>query len=188
MEYNPNFRTDKMQVKYQADIYKRDEILSRQAHDKVRFDVPFNLTGDMGIERYRENTAQYAVKNQCHDTPLIRAYFSRANVQLIQNGIRAGVYAKIKRVISEQNERELHIIMRAILFQKGVFLDDRITDQINVLNNLVLGHVIMQLVEAVQMDDYYMENAFDNPEPIENQAGIRVSVRGRNTLELPVGL
>jgi len=188
MEYNPNFRTADQQVKYKTDIYKREEILSRQAKDKVRFDVPYDVSGKRGIERYRDHTAQYAVKNQIEDTPLVRAYFSRANVQLLQNGIRAGVHAKTGRIISEQNERELHIIMRGILFQKGVFLDDRITDQIRVLNELVLGHIITQIVEAVGMDDYYMEHAFDNPRPMENQAGVNVSVRGRNTLEFKVGL
>jgi hypothetical protein len=182
MQYNPNFRNDK-EVKYRADLYKRDDILAQQVLDKRRFDVPFTVSGKLGIERYQNDTSTYAVKGQIEQTPLVVAFFSKANMQIIQNGIRKRVHDKTREIISEQNERILHTIMRAIFFQQGVYLSDCVTDQIIVLNELVLGTCVMQIIEAMGMDKYYLEHAFDNPLPMENQGGVNISVRGRNTLE-----
>ena len=44
-------------------------------------------------------------------------YFSKENIQIIQNGLRAGVYKKSNGsyVIDEQNHDELMIIMRILL-------------------------------------------------------------------------
>ncbi len=182
MQYNPNFRNDK-ELKYRADLYARDDILARQVRDTKRYDIPFTVSGKLGIERYQDNTAEYAVKGQIEQTPLVRAFFSKANMQIIQNGIRKRVYDKTNEIIAEQNERELHTIMRAIFFQQGVYLSDRVTDQIIVLNELVLGTCVMQIVEAMGMNKYYLDHAFENPEPMENQGGVNISVRGRNTLE-----
>ena len=79
-----------------------------------------------------------------YETVLSKAYFSADNVQIIQNGIRAGVYKMSKKqfIIHEQNIDTIKIIMRSIFLQHAVNSPDRIKEQIERLNNLVLEYAI----------------------------------------------
>ena len=85
-----------------------------------------------------------AMNGNWYDTKLSNAFFSSNNIQIIQNGIRAGVYNKSNRqyIVSEQNNDELCIIMRAIFLQHSKNLPDNIKGQIYDLNNLVLEYTI----------------------------------------------
>lgn len=73
---------------------------------------------------------------------LSKAYFSAENIQIIQNGIKAYVYnnSSGKYIISKQNEDTLKIIMRSIFLQHAKNRPDKIPDQIEKLNNIVVGY------------------------------------------------
>lgn len=75
---------------------------------------------------------------------LSQVYFSAENIQIIQNGLRAGVYemSNSKFVIAPQNIDTLKIIMRSIYLQ---FAEHRLTDitgQVERLNQLVLDYAV----------------------------------------------
>ena len=59
-----------------------------------------------------------AMTGNWYDTELSNAFFSGKNIQIIQNGIRAGVYNKSNQqyIVGEQSIDELQIIMRGIFF------------------------------------------------------------------------
>jgi hypothetical protein len=82
-----------------------------------------------------------------NDTPLSVAFFSRNNMKIVQNGIRAGVYNKSNGhyVIGEQNCDELQIIMRSIFLQFSKNLAIDIPGQIQKLNDLVLNYAVNQV-------------------------------------------
>lgn len=88
-----------------------------------------------------------AMTGNWYDTQLSKAFFSGKNTQIIQNGIRAGVYNKSnqKYVVGEQNMDELQIIMRAIFLQYAKNLPNDIPEQINDLNKIVLDYSINQV-------------------------------------------
>lgn len=88
---------------------------------------------------YRE-----ALAGTWEDNILSRAYFSAENVQILQNGIRAGVYEQSdsKFVIPPQNVDTLKIIMRSIYLQNSENDLNDITGQIAKLNNLVLDYAV----------------------------------------------
>ena len=88
---------------------------------------------------YRE-----ALAGTWEDNILSRAYFSAENVQILQNGIRAGVYehSDSKFVIPPQNVDTLKIIMRSIYLQNSENDLNDITGQIAKLNNLVLDYAV----------------------------------------------
>ena len=88
---------------------------------------------------YRE-----ALAGTWEDNILSRAYFSAENVQILQNGIRAGVYEQSdsKFVIPPQNVDTLKIIMRSIYLQNSENHLNDITGQIAKLNNLVLDYAV----------------------------------------------
>jgi hypothetical protein len=80
------------------------------------------------------------------DNLLSRVFFSSGNIQIIQNGLRAGVYEmseERKIVISPQNIDNLKIIMRSIYLQYAEHREDiSVTKQVEDLNKIVLGYVI----------------------------------------------
>jgi len=79
---------------------------------------------------------------------LSRAYFCSANVRIIQNSIRAGVYksSNHRYKIGDQNEDTLKIIMRSIFLSSAVNNPDNIKEQISELNKLVVGYCVPQLL------------------------------------------
>jgi hypothetical protein len=78
-----------------------------------------------------------------HNT-LSNLFFSDKNIQIIQNGLRAGVYKMSNEqfVIPPQNIDNLKIIMRSTYLQYAEHYPDRITEQIERLNNIVLDYCI----------------------------------------------
>jgi len=75
---------------------------------------------------------------------LARVFFSAENVQILQNGLRAGVYrlSQGKYVIPPQNQDALKIIMRSTFLQYAKNAPDHIPDQVETLNNLVWDYAI----------------------------------------------
>jgi hypothetical protein len=75
---------------------------------------------------------------------LSKAYFSAENVQILQNGLRAGVYAKSGNqiVVPPQNVDQLKIIMRSTFLQYAEHKQDDIRGQIERLNSLVLDYAV----------------------------------------------
>jgi hypothetical protein len=91
------------------------------------------------------------------NSPLSNAFFSKENIEILQNGIRAGVYKKSKGLyeIGIQSVDNLKIIMRAIYLQSATNLPNSITEQIKALNNLVLNFCVLRVYnEAVAYMNY----------------------------------
>ena len=88
-----------------------------------------------------------AMQGNWTDSPLSIAFFSKQNIQIIQNGLRAGVYkmSNNRFVIGQQSCDNLKMIMRSIFLQHSANMPDNIPEQINGLNNLVLEYSIPKL-------------------------------------------
>jgi hypothetical protein len=88
-----------------------------------------------------------AMTGNWNDTILSNTFFSAQNVQILQNGLRAGVYnlSKGQYLIGPQNEDELKVVMRSVFLQYSRNLPDNISEQIASLNKLVLDYSIRQV-------------------------------------------
>ena len=86
------------------------------------------------------------------DNLLAKLYFSKENVQIIQNGLRAGVYnmSNNEFVIAPQNVDTLKIIMRSIYLQHAANQFNNISQQIFELNNMVLEYCVQQVYSEAQ--------------------------------------
>lgn len=85
------------------------------------------------------------------------AFFSEKNIQIIQNGIRKGVYDKSnqKIIIDVQPKDSVVTVMRSIFLQNSKNLETNIPNQIQELNNLVLNYSINNVYnEAVAYLNY----------------------------------
>lgn len=89
-------------------------------------------------------TFRNATLGQWDETPLSTAFFSKENIQILQNGIRAGVYHKSngQYVIGPQDCDSLKIIMRGIFLQYAANLPTKISKQIEELNKMVLEFAV----------------------------------------------
>jgi hypothetical protein len=83
---------------------------------------------------------------------LSQAFFSQQNIQIIQNGIRAGVYKRSngQYVIGAQDCDSLKIIMRSVFLQHAANQPTNINLQIVELNKIVLNYCIQQVYSEAQ--------------------------------------
>ena len=116
------------------------------------------------------------------DTLLSRAFFSGANIQALQNGIRAGVYnnSKGQYIIGEQSSDELKIIMRSIFLQNSKNLPSNITQQITTLNNIVLDYAVRQVYREAEGYMKYQHDVSTMYEPIARP--VRSSIKGKQLI------
>jgi len=87
-----------------------------------------------------------------NDTPLSQAFFSQQNIQILQNGIRAGVYklSNSQYLIGPQDCDSLKIVMRSVFLQHAANLPNNIPQQIAELNKIVLDYCIQQVYSEAQ--------------------------------------
>jgi len=96
-----------------------------------------------------------------NDTPLSSAFFSGANLKILQNGIRAGVYVKSNKqyLIGEQDCDSLKIVMRSVFLQHSANQTSNVADQIGELNKIVLNYCIQQVYGEAQGYLKYLNDA-----------------------------
>ena len=77
-------------------------------------------------------TFRNATEGLWNETPLSQAFFSQGNIQIIQNGIRAGVYHRSngQYVIGPQDCDSIKIVMRSVFLQHSANKPSNIQEQI----------------------------------------------------------
>lgn len=92
---------------------------------------------------------------------LSEAYFSRENIQIIQNGLRAGIYniSNGQYIIGPQDCDTLKIIMRSIFLQYSANKPLSIPQQIQELNKMVLDYCIQQVYSEATGYMKYIDDA-----------------------------
>jgi hypothetical protein len=92
---------------------------------------------------------------------LSKAFFSQQNIQILQNGIRAGVYQKSngQYTIAPQDCDSLKIVMRSVYLQNAANQPNNITQQVAELNKIVLNYCIQQVYSEAQGYLKYIDDA-----------------------------
>ena len=85
-----------------------------------------------------------AIAGEWEENMLSKVFFSAGNMQILQNGIRAGVYKMSKQqfTVLPQNPDTLKIIMRSIYMQYSQHLSTGVTAQVERLNKLLLEYAV----------------------------------------------
>lgn len=108
---------------------------------------------------------------------LAQVYFSAENIQIIQNGLRAGVYrmSEGKINVPPQNIDTLKIIMRSTYLQHAKHLPDNITGQVAELNSIVLDYAVPSVYnEAIGYMKYAQDQStlvvpIERPQIVDRQ-------------------
>jgi hypothetical protein len=97
---------------------------------------------------------------QWDETPLSKTFFSKENIQIIQNGIRAGVYEKSngQYTIGNQDCDALKIIMRSVFLQNAANQPMNIASQVEELNKIVLDYCVSHVYSEAKG---YMKYLYD---------------------------
>jgi hypothetical protein len=105
-----------------------------------------------------------------NDTDLSRAFFSHQNIQILQNGIRAGVYERSNNqyVIGPQDCDSLKIIMRSVYLQHAANQQNNVSHQIAELNKIVLNYCIQQVYSEAQGYIKYIDDVSTLVIPMSN--------------------
>jgi hypothetical protein len=115
-------------------------------------------------------TFRNATEGLWTSTPLSLAFFSQQNIQIIQNGIRAGIYNKSngQYVIGPQDCDSLKIIMRSVFLQHSANQPYNYQEQIIELNKIVLDYCIQQIYSEAQGYIKYVSDASTLVVPISH--------------------
>jgi len=124
-----------------------------------------------------------ALKNIHTKNELSDIFFSRKNIDAVQEGIRYMVYKKTcgKHTIGKQSETDLIVIMRSIYLQYGEYKPYGILEQVRDLNSRVLEYCVPKIVEEINIYMHYRKDINSLPVPIDR--GEFVSSKGTKVLE-----
>jgi hypothetical protein len=127
-------------------------------------------------------TYRNATEGLWNETSLSQAYFSQQNIQMIQNGIRAGVYERSngQYLIGPQDCDSLKIIMRSVFLQHSANQPNNIPQQIAELNKIVLNYCIQQVYSEAQGYMKYVDDVSTLVVPIAHPVQ---AATGDRTLE-----
>lgn len=110
--------------------------------------------------QYVSNYAD-ALNGNWENSLLSRSFFSMDNQQIIQNGIRAGVYklSQNSYVVAQQSDTQLKMIMRCIFLEHSNNQPTRITEQINELNQRVIQYCVPKVYSEAKAYLIYLHDA-----------------------------
>tara|TARA_B100000900_G_C19965240_1_gene467469 strand:- start:2 stop:490 length:489 start_codon:yes stop_codon:yes gene_type:complete len=145
--------------------------MDQKNNGRVNLNVPniqdkFNMFDKIPVD---SRSYHDALTGNSYNTQLSDLYFSKENVQIIQNAIRAGVYKRSngEHIISNQNLDTIHIIMRSIFLQNSKNLPNNITEQIKELNGLVIEEIVPKLLGEIEGYLVYRKDISEIPEPLQ---------------------
>ena len=126
-----------------------------------------------------QTEALYGIQER---TQLNELFFSKANMEIIQNKIRYQVYINTekKHVIGKQSDVELEIIMRSTYLQHSPNLPNQITEQIKYLNELVANWCVEKIIPEVYQYMGYLKEVEYMPVPLEHP--VNLSSKGTKNL------
>lgn len=107
--------------------------------------------------------------NGWSSTQLSELFFSKENIVIIQNGIRAGVYnmSDGKYVIDNQDNEQLQIIMRGMFLEYSKNMPTNITEQIKILNDKVISYCSHKVYEEAKGYLTYLKDSSTLITPLE---------------------
>lgn len=154
--YLDSYNGEKNQIINSEKYNGRVNIIEPPSPD-IRFQMQEKISIKNKTTEYRE-----ALTGTWENNILSDVFFSAGNIQIVQNGLRAGVYelSNQKFIIAPQNVDTLKIIMRSIYLQYAEHSPNNITEQIERLNKLVLDYAVPTVYgEAVGYAKYCQDQS-----------------------------
>jgi hypothetical protein len=116
-------------------------------------------------------------------TPLSNLFFSKMNVQALQNGMKYLVYKKSGGThrIGDQSVNHLIVLMQAIFSAHSENRPYDIVPQVRFLNSKILDYAVPEILRELDMNDKYLQDIQTLPVPLDRS--VNVSSKGEKALE-----
>ena len=126
-----------------------------------------------------------AVKSILQKNPLSDVFFSKQNIDYLQNKIIQTVYELTngQHRIGRQSDIELEIVMRSIYLQFSLNQSSNLREQIRQLDEKVIAEVCPGIITAVKQYLQYKQDITNMPKPIELPKA--ETIKGEKSLQLP---
>lgn len=107
--------------------------------------------------------------NTWSSTPLSDLFFSKENIVIIQNGIRAGVYnmSNGKYLIDNQDNEQLLLIMKGMFLEYSKNMPTDITQQIDILDDKVIAYCTNQVYQEAKGYLTYLKDSSSLIKPLD---------------------
>ena len=130
----------------------------------------------------KKNFQEEALYGIQETSQLNQLFFCSANMKIIQDKIRYEVYLKTdkKHIIDNQSEIELEIVMRSTYLQHSPNLPNKIKEQIQYLNDLVVNWCVEKIIPEIYQYEGYLKQVEYMPVPIEHP--VNLSSKGTRNL------
>jgi len=131
-------------------------------------EVQFQLFEKVAIKN-KATDYRGSLGNEWETNMLSQVFFCAENMQIIQNGIRAGVYemSNQKITVPPQNPDTIHTIMKSIYMQYGRHGTSNIREEVARLNDKVLEYSVPNTFNAAVAQLKYIRDASTLVSPIE---------------------
>lgn len=133
-----------------------------------------------GYEKY----ASEATYNIHCDSQLAKVYFSKENLDLLQDMIRYQVYEQSgkQHQVGRQSDTELQVIMRHFYLLYGKNQPDNITSQVAELNTYVINECVPMILSSVEQYLAYRLRITRQPVPLEHSRNVRAEYKASKQL------
>ena len=136
-------------------------------------DILFKMKEQVSHEN-KSTDYHEAIVGEIENNILAKVFFSKENIDIIQDGIRAGVYkmSDKKFMIPPQNIDNLKIIMRRVYYQHAKHLEN-IKYEVNRLNTIILNSAVPFVFNAaVSYNKYRLDQStlaipMDRPKQVD---------------------
>ena len=110
-----------------------------------------------------------AIKSIHSGNKLSQVFFSKENINLLQDLIRHTVWERSNRrhTIGRQSDLQLKIIMRSMYFQYGKNLNSNVREQVQRLNKLVVEDSVPRILSGVEQFLQYKKDVSSIQLPME---------------------
>lgn len=109
-------------------------------------------------------------------------FFSKENIDRIQNNIRYQVYQQSNNKINRQSDRELNVIMRSMYLQYSSNNDNYLKSEIEYLNKLVIDYCVPKIITNLTQYIGYKKDITTMYTPMDMPQ--TTNVAGENSLTL----
>lgn len=151
-------------------------------HHNRFFDVRYKDYKLIEEDASCNNIANDIVKNIHETNPLAQTFFSKLNIDHLQELIIKVIYERSggKWQISRQSDNELLTVMRSIYLQKAEHVPNRVIEEVAELNKQVLIDVVPRIATKIEQHLGYQRDAGSTYDPftrgeIASQAGTRTT-------------
>jgi hypothetical protein len=136
----------------------------------------FQVHSESTPVQYASTFAQQATIRIHTATPLNNAFFSDANIKVLQDEIRHGVWVASgnQYIIDPQNEDDLKTVMRSYYLQYSINDPDKIREELAALNKRVVLFAVDRVMVEIKQYMKYRRDILEYPDPISRPVNANI--------------